>query len=156
MDGYVSKPIRAELLRAEIERVIKFYRSRSLQPEVANMHKQNYKSLDREELLNRVEHDEELAREILSIFQTDTAARRAALRQAVESRNAAEVRAAAHAFKGMLANLAATPASLAAAHLEMLAKEEKSEDLAQAWQAFERELEGVLLEVEHLLAGALQ
>jgi hypothetical protein len=38
----------------------------------------------------------------------------------------------------------------------MLAKEEKSEDLAQAWQAFERELEGVLLEVEHLLAGALQ
>lgn len=78
------------------------------------------------------------------------------LRGAVESRNAAKVHAAAHAFKGMLANLAANPASLAAAHLETLAKEEKIEDFAPAWQAFERELGGVLLEVEHLLAGALQ
>lgn len=62
MDGYVSKPIRTELLRVEIARVIKFYRSRSLPREVANMHMRDYKSLDREELLNRVEHDEELAR----------------------------------------------------------------------------------------------
>jgi hypothetical protein len=56
----------------------------------------------------------------------------------------------------MLANLAASPASQAAAHLEMLAKEGKADDFADAWQAFDEELSSVLLEVEHMLAGALQ
>jgi HPt (histidine-containing phosphotransfer) domain-containing protein len=118
--------------------------------------KEKSMSVDREELLNRVEHDEELARELLGIFQTEALANRDSLRSAVESRNADAVRNAAHAFKGMLANLAANPASAAAAQLEALAKENKTGELAPAWQAFDKELGSVMLEVEHLLAGALQ
>ena len=120
------------------------------------MQNQGAKSLDREELLNRVEHDEELAREILAIFQADSHINREALGAAVAAHNAAEVRSVAHAFKGMLANLSANPASAAAAHLEELAKEGKTDELAGAWRAFERELDGVLVEVEHLLAGTLK
>jgi HPt (histidine-containing phosphotransfer) domain-containing protein len=112
--------------------------------------------LDREEFLTRVEHDEELARELLGIFQTESAANRETLRNAVFACNADAVRNAAHAFKGMLANLAASSASAAAAALETLAKEGKTDDLAAGWQAFDTELSRVVSEVEHLLAGALQ
>jgi PAS domain S-box-containing protein len=156
MDGYVSKPIRTELLRNEIARVVQFAGVRGALREVPSMKEEIVKKLDRDELLDRVEHDESLAREILGIFQTDSTANRKLLRDAVEARDCDEVRNTAHAFKGMLANLAASPASQAAAHLEMLAKEGKAEDFADAWQAFDEELSSVLLEVEHMLAGALQ
>lgn len=117
-------------------------------------HDSNY--VDREELLDRVEHDEELAREILGIFQTDSATNRDLLRAAVESGNADEVRSLAHGFKGMLANLAANSAAATAANLEALAKERHTSQFVPAWQAFENELSGVLQEVEHLLAGTLR
>jgi len=120
-----------------------------------SMKKQDSNYVDREELLDRVEHDEELAREILSIFQTDSATNRDLLRAAVESGNADEVRSLAHGFKGMLANLAANSTAAAAANLEVLAKEGHTSQFVPAWQAFENELSGVLQEVEHLLAGTL-
>jgi HPt (histidine-containing phosphotransfer) domain-containing protein len=120
------------------------------------MKNEGSKSLDREELLNRVEHDEELAREMLLIFQANSQTSREALNAAVAARNADEVRNVAHAFRGMLANLSANPASAAAAHLEELAKEARTDELAGAWKVFEKELGGVLLEVKHLLAGALK
>ena len=56
----------------------------------------------------------------------------------------------------MLANLAANRASAAAAQLEALAKEGKTDALASAWQEFDSELSRLVLEVEHLLAGAMQ
>jgi len=90
------------------------------------------------------------------IFQADSQTSREALGTALAAGNAEEVRNVAHAFKGMLANISANPASAATAHLEELAKEARTDELAGAWQAFEKELSGVLLEVGHLLAGALQ
>jgi two-component system sensor histidine kinase/response regulator len=156
LDGYVSKPIRTDVLRDEIARVVQFAEIRFQSNEGTPMEKQNSNSLDREELLNRVEHDEELAREILGIFQTDSAANRDSLRAAVESRNADEVRSLAHGFKGMLANLAANSASAAAGNLETLGKEGKANEFASAWQAFDNELSNVLKEVEQMLAGAIQ
>jgi CheY-like chemotaxis protein/HPt (histidine-containing phosphotransfer) domain-containing protein len=156
MDGYVSKPIRTDLLRSEIARAMKITRNRAQLNEVPAVKQKDARSLDREELLNRVEHDEELAREILEIFQKDCAANRGLLRAAVEACRLDEVRHHAHAFKGMLANLAAGPAMAAAGQLETLAGEQNTKAIAGAWQAFDQELSGVLLEVEHLLAGTLQ
>jgi HPt (histidine-containing phosphotransfer) domain-containing protein len=112
--------------------------------------------LDRDDFLNRVEHDEELARELLGIFRTETVTNGETLRNAVETHNADAVRNSAHAFKGMLANLAAYPASMAAAALEDLAKDGNTDGFAAGWQAFDTELRKVVQEVEHLLAGALK
>jgi HPt (histidine-containing phosphotransfer) domain-containing protein len=92
----------------------------------------------------------------LSIFQTESGANRETLRAAVAERDADAVRNAAQAFKGMLANLSENPASAAAAGLETLAKEGKTDAFAVVSQAFDTELNRVVLEVEHLLAGALQ
>ena len=113
-------------------------------------------SIDRRELLERVEDDEELAREILAIFRSDVSSYREALRVAVESKSQNEVRKSAHAFKGMLANLAATTASTLAASLEQLGKDGHTEQFAPAWDEFQRELDHLLRDVDSFLAGAGQ
>ena len=156
MDGYVSKPIRKEVLHEEILRVAQLAvpRRQHAAPEVSGSPAETV--LDRERLLERADHDGELFREILAIFQTEAAPRRAELRAAVESGSAEEVRAFAHAFKGMLANLAAGPATTAAAILENLAKAGSGAALTTAWQELERQLDLVVREVEHLLAGTPQ
>ena len=156
MDGYVSKPIRSELLSDEMARVVQFAILTGSAPESSDDAKEEAVILDRAEFLNRVEHDGDLARELLEIFQAESAANREALRAAVAERSADATRSAAHAFKGMLANLAANRASAAAAHLEALAKEGKTDALTSAWQQFDTELSRVVQEVEHLLAGAIQ
>jgi HPt (histidine-containing phosphotransfer) domain-containing protein len=155
MDGYVSKPIQSKVLAEEILRVTRA----TIQPnsdsgEVASA--STGPGIDRQELLSRVENDEALAREILSIFQTDAVSYRQNLRRAVETNSLDEVRKCAHAFKGMLANLAATAASTFASNLEQLAKAGKIEQFAPAWKDFDQELTRVLREVEALLAGAAQ
>jgi len=156
MDGYVSKPIRTEFLRDEMERVVQCVALADSPHQTQALAKEETMILDREDFLNRVEHDEELARELLGIFQTESVTNRETLRSAVEARNADAVRNSAHGFKGMLANLAANPASEAAAALEVLAKDGNTDGFAAGWQAFDAELRKVEHEVEHLLAGALQ
>jgi HPt (histidine-containing phosphotransfer) domain-containing protein len=156
MDGYVSKPIGTDFLREEVARVLQFASLCELEPKTLALNTEETMILNREEFLNRVEHDEELARELLGIFQSEAAANRDTLRAAVAARNAEAVRNGAHAFKGMLANLAATQASGAAAALEALAKDGKSDALLAAWQAFDIELSKVIQEVEHLLTGTLR
>jgi HPt (histidine-containing phosphotransfer) domain-containing protein len=143
-------------LRDEITRVVHLSDRFAVSHVTPSEDQEKQMSLDREELLRRLEHDEDLAREVLTIFQADAVTNRQALQAAVESRNAAEVSSVAHGFKGMLANLAANRAAAAAAALETLAQENQCDDLAAAWQSFDRELGGVFLEVEHLLAGALK
>lgn len=78
--------------------------------------------IDVDELLDRVESDRELLRELLSIFKKEFPQRYQALREAVESLDAKSVVLEAHSLKGMLSNLAATQAAGAAAELERLAR----------------------------------
>lgn len=113
-------------------------------------------TIDWSELLARVENDADLAREILSIFQSEAPPYRDALRQAVEAQSAEDVRKSAHAFKGMLANLSANSASHLAAQLEQLGKAGKTSELPVAWHDFEDELARVIRDVEHLLADAAE
>ena len=156
MDGYISKPIRPDVLREEIARVIACAQGHSEtenQEETTNMDP-SQNSIDRGELFARVENDETLIFEILGIFQTELPSYRQALRGAVASKSAEETRKAAHAFKGMLANLAAVRASRLAAELELLGKAQQTERFLEHWQAFEEELERVKIDVEQLLAGA--
>ena len=117
MDGYVSKPIQTNLLKQEIARVTRpaDHPANEVQK---TMSSSPNASIDRNELFSRVENDEELAREILVIFQSEAPAYRQSLALAVEAKSAEEVRKCAHAFKGMLANLAATSGAAIASNLE--------------------------------------
>ena len=154
MDGYLSKPIQAKLLKDEISRVMRL----SAQPadnEVYNaMSAPAANGIDRQELLSRVENDEELARDILAIFQADAPLRCSSLAAAVDAKSVQDVRNHSHAYKGMLANIGAMPASTLAAELEQLAKDGHIERFAAAWVEFRRELDKVSSDAEALLAGA--
>ena len=75
---------------------------------------------------------------------------------AVEAKSAEEVRKCAHAFKGMLANLAATSGAAIASNLEQLGKTGQVEKFAPVWTEFQEELSRVMREVEALLAGTPQ
>ena len=158
MDGYVSKPVRTKLLVEEISRVMRSAADRASNGEHSAMFTShsNGTGIDRQELLNRVENDEELAREILTIVQSDAPARLALLAAALETKSVEEIRGQAHAFKGMLANIAAMTASLLAADLERLARDGQTERLPATWSEFQRELSRVMNDVETLLASALK
>ena len=118
MDGYVSKPIKVDVLRAEIDRLTKRCEPREGQTvdKVDNVDK-NFPLLtfDHEELLERVENDRELLRDLLLIFKEEFPRHLLVLREAVESRDGNRVTGAAHALKGMLLNLSATRAAATAA-----------------------------------------
>ena len=107
------------------------------------------------ELLERVDNDRELLRDLLTIFKEEFPDRVRELRKAVESENAKQVAAVSHTLKGMLANLAANSAADAAAEIEHASVTGKMPALRERLTAFEREAERLLPEVEnHLIEAA--
>ena len=115
MDGYVSKPVRVDLLRSEIDRL-----ARPHYVETLGSARKKEKHVPKlimglSELLERVENDRELIRELLLIFKEEFPIHLRALRDAVDYMDGKRVAAEAHTMKGMLSNLAAGSAASAAA-----------------------------------------
>ena len=111
-------------------------------------------SVNLSELLARVDNDRELLRDLLSIFKRDFPDHLEALRNAVAGNTAAEVARISHTLKGMLANLAVTKAADSASRLERLARAAEISSLGGALAAFEKEVEGLLPEMESYMAEA--
>jgi HPt (histidine-containing phosphotransfer) domain-containing protein len=65
------------------------------------------KVFDRTALLNRVLGDEDLAREVIAVFLGDIPNKIKALRLALDSRDASQMRDQAHAVKGAARNISA-------------------------------------------------
>jgi HPt (histidine-containing phosphotransfer) domain-containing protein len=110
--------------------------------------------VDFEELLARVDHDRELLRELVSIFKQDFPQHLRALREAIARRDRKQMAIVSHTLKGMLANLAVTEAAAAAARLEQMATCGTEDSQKQALSAFEKETDGLLLELESYMAEA--
>jgi HPt (histidine-containing phosphotransfer) domain-containing protein len=70
------------------------------------------------ELLDRVDHDQELLRELLTIFRTDFPRTIHSLEAAVAGGDLKNSASLSHALKGMLSNLGGRRAAAAAARLE--------------------------------------
>jgi len=152
MDGYVSKPVRAGLLSAEIERVLRQAHVETRGPNhKAEKHMSNT-SIDFAELLSRVENDRELMRDLLMIFKEEFPRHLQVLRDAVDSVDGEKVAAAAHTLKGMLANLAASPAAAAAARLEKLGKNREVSGFQEACTSFENISKELLLQLDTSMA----
>jgi two-component system, sensor histidine kinase and response regulator len=104
--------------------------------------------VDMPELLSRIDNDRELLRDLLVIFKEEFPRHLQALRAAVERQNAKESKMVSHTLKGMLANLAVTKAAALAGHLEQLAGSEAGSSLTEGLAEFEREVDGLLAEME--------
>jgi HPt (histidine-containing phosphotransfer) domain-containing protein len=104
--------------------------------------------IDMAELLTRVDNDLELLRDLVAIFQEDFPRHLDTLRGAVAANDLREVKVASHTLKGMLANLAVSRAATAAAQLEQVAAAGSTESVGSALAEFEREVDGLLVEMQ--------
>jgi two-component system sensor histidine kinase/response regulator len=138
MDGYVSKPVRPGLLRAEIDRLARTAKTQHWQSTKEGREEMSSSFFDVKELLARVENDRELMRDVLLMFKEEFPQHHKALREAVEGQDANLVAAEAHTLKGMLANLAARDAAGAAARLEQLGRSGETAKFGVALEAFDK------------------
>jgi HPt (histidine-containing phosphotransfer) domain-containing protein len=105
------------------------------------------------ELMERLDNDHELLRDLLGIFMEDFPLRLRTLQHAVAAHDLKRASSESHALKGMLANLAVTRAAAAAAHLEIVAHAGVQSLVDQALTAFQCEVQGLLPEMETYLSG---
>ena len=104
------------------------------------------------ELMERLDGDEELLRELLAIFQQDARTNLFKARDALVMGDFARLTRVAHTLKGMLRNLSMGAAGRTATALEAAAREETMEESRQRLEQLGGELEGLFLAVEARLA----
>jgi signal transduction histidine kinase/CheY-like chemotaxis protein len=118
MDGYLSKPTESRTLFAEVEGEA----GPSASPPI-----------DENDLVSRLHGDKELAAEIVRLFAEECPALLQGIRTALDQRDSAAVRRAAHTLKGAASTAAAVGITEAASLLEVLAAESDFDALEGAW-----------------------
>jgi HPt (histidine-containing phosphotransfer) domain-containing protein len=108
------------------------------------------------DLLDRVENDHELLRDLLAIFKQDYPRYLLSLKGAVLRSEMEQVQASSHALRGMLSNLAMARAADAAANLEQMARNGEKAGLKDALALLEQEVADLMPVVDGYLRGARQ
>lgn len=158
MDGYVTKPLRAEEMFREIARCQAQYRpakaplaaARIEGPKPFTGRNGEAKVLDRQALLDHVEGDTQLLAELVRLFVQDFPRQLTALRAAAQRGDAAAFAHEAHTIKGTLGSFAAPDAYAEALALEKMGREENLAHAAEACERLDRKigiLKPLLLEV---------
>jgi CheY-like chemotaxis protein len=120
MDGYVSKPIDPAVFYATVEQ--------DTAPVAAvadTVAESAVAVLDFDALFTRVGQDADLLKEVINLFLADCPVRMAAIKAAVDARDAEAIRQAAHALKGSAGNLSAGALTAAARTLERIGAERR-------------------------------
>ncbi len=100
------------------------------------------------ELLERVDNDQDLLRELLAIFKEDFPQSFLSLKTAVTAGDLKGASRLSHTLKGMLSSLGATRAAGAAAKLETLSSAGETNSLRDALSNLESEADRLLPELE--------
>jgi HPt (histidine-containing phosphotransfer) domain-containing protein len=100
------------------------------------------------ELLERVDNDQDLLRELLTIFKEDFPQSFGSLRTAVIAGDLKSASRLSHTLKGMLSSLGATRAAAAAAKLESLSFAGETTSLRDALSSLESEADRLLPELD--------
>ena len=108
--------------------------------------------LDRAAMLETVEQDLALLRELVEIFLAETPGLLAQIRSGVEQKNAESVERGAHTLKGALMNFGARRACEVARQLEGRGREARLDDAAQ----LASQLESEVIQACHALSDYLQ
>ena len=149
MDGYLSKPIDKRVLFAVVEQGSPGSDSaaKPLGPS----------SVDCAAVMERLGGDVELFDDVIGLFLEDCPPRVAAVKAAIDERDAIGLRAAAHVLKGVAANLSAAGLFEAAQTLERLGAESRLERAEAAWRRLSVEAANVMETLRHLrTAGIVQ
>src|SRR5262249_21710220 len=95
MDGFLGKPVTPELLLPLMEQLM-FGRGRMTE-------RASRPAIDRQQVLDRIDGDEDLLAELSAIFQAESPRMLESLRTAIEALDAAAVHRVAHTLKGSVA-----------------------------------------------------
>jgi CheY-like chemotaxis protein/HPt (histidine-containing phosphotransfer) domain-containing protein len=142
MDGYASKPVRAETLDAALAPYLTA--TEKVEPETAEPDSTEPRdvslAIDRTAALRAVGGDEALMADVIRLFLEDCPRRVADLRAAVTGGDPAHVQRAAHAVKGSVGTFGARPARELAARLEGVGREGRLDEAPALLDALEAEL----------------
>jgi len=147
MDGYVSKPVRAEDLFQAIEGLTFAAREANAGAEASLED-----VLDRSAAFAQVGGDMELFREIVAIFLETYPELLAHISDAVTRADGEALLRAAHTLKGSVGNFHAKPAFEAAFRLERMGRASEFGGAADAVESLEREMERVKRAITELTA----
>jgi len=148
MDGYISKPIRAEELYSAIRS------AQMKQPETKAFSSGGpaaRATFDKAKLMSMVDHDEELLREIIALFMDNFPQKISEIKAAIADNNNEELMKAAHALKGAVGNFAARPAFEAAGRLEASGAKGDMSAVTKHFEALQTEIEKLKVALEGLL-----
>jgi two-component system, sensor histidine kinase and response regulator len=104
------------------------------------------------ELLERVDNDQELLRDLLNIFKEDFPRTMRSLESAVAKADLNNAARLSHTLKGMLSSLGGVRAAAAAARLEAVASAGESASLKSVFDTLEREGASLLADLEAYMA----
>ncbi|HXR32340.1 MAG TPA: PAS domain S-box protein [Verrucomicrobiae bacterium] len=152
MDGYLTKPIRREILRKEIDRAVTRSGSAGNCDEAAPHTEISEAEWNVRELLERLEGDQDFLRELLQMFRADSQTTLMKAREALAWEDLAEVSRTAHTLKGMLRNLSMNAGAELAAALETAGRNGARAEAVELFERLDRSLAGIMPEVETYLA----
>jgi two-component system sensor histidine kinase/response regulator len=131
MDGYVSKPLDPRLLCAVVEQ-------EEIAPSLLPP------AFERDAALERLGGDSQRLSAVIELFLVDCPLRVAAIKTAVETRNADALCREAHGLKGAAGNLSAISLFETAEILEQLGREKRFDAAEAAWRRLADEATNVL------------
>jgi HPt (histidine-containing phosphotransfer) domain-containing protein len=111
------------------------------------------KFVDLPDLLARVENDRELLAELFVMFQEELPGHQDALHAATDVGDLAETARAAHALKGMLANLSMRQLAFLAATIEAATRAGDIPAVKETLTGFDSEIAAVSAAVDAFIAG---
>jgi signal transduction histidine kinase/ligand-binding sensor domain-containing protein/CheY-like chemotaxis protein len=166
MDGYVSKPVEAQKLYAEIERIIsgsaETERRRGGFASIGSGRLANeidgapvFDSVTALAALKRSSADQELLIQIASMFLSDCPRLMSSIKDAIRCSDYEALAFAAHRLKGAVGNFYAGAASEAAQRLEMMAEKRDLKGLDAALVELEVEIERLSEALSFFLKGKL-
>jgi PAS domain S-box-containing protein len=152
MDGYLTKPIRREVLRKEINRAVTQSGSAENCSEAPPHSEVSEAEWNVRELLERLEGDHDFLRELLQMFRADSQTTLLKAREALAQEDLVGMSRAAHTLKGMLKNLSMNASAELAAALETAARNGTRVEAEALFERLDRSLAGIMPEVETHLA----
>jgi two-component system, sensor histidine kinase and response regulator len=143
MDGFLSKPVEPHLLFAVVEGGAEIAAA-TLAATSAASSSDTRVTFDADALRRRLSGNHHLMTGVIRVFLEDLPVRMAAIHDAVASRDAGALSAAAHALKGAAANLSAGGLVEAARVLERIAEESHMDAAEAAWRQLSVEASHVI------------
>ncbi|MBM4259226.1 MAG: response regulator [Deltaproteobacteria bacterium] len=140
MDGYVSKPLRAEELFSTLEQLTQNDKEEDSQAQPADILVSAEEIFDRTELLSLVDGDVSLLTELTDLFWESSPQLVAQMRMAVSDKDTTTLAYTVHTLKGSVGNFAAKRALSAIAHLEKIGVQGNIEQAPLAVDMLEAEL----------------